>query len=231
MALIRPEGLGLPRGALLCPTGSDLSRGALVRSRGSHICPAGPVLGRIRALSAWAQSQGWHMDPLGPQSEQYSSIGPQSEGPETFSNFRPRRSDQGPAARTRNPKGESGLRRTDQSPQKAKGPARSGPHVTDSSMWDGPGPCRSNQGRGTDQGPVEQIRGAQDETGHRRTRRIGTRGTDQDPPEQTRVPRDEPGPWETNQGLQDPAGRIRARGTNLGSVGLIRALLDYQDPA
>ena len=72
--LIRPEGLGLSPGALLCPTGSELSRGALVRSRGSQICPAGPVLGRLRALSAWVQSQGWHMDPLGPQSEQYWSI-------------------------------------------------------------------------------------------------------------------------------------------------------------
>ena len=28
------------------------------------------------------------MDPLGPQSEQYWSIGPQSEGPETFSSFK-----------------------------------------------------------------------------------------------------------------------------------------------
>ena len=119
--LIRPEGPGLPRGALLCPTGSNLSRGALVRSRGSQICPAGPVLGRIRALSAWAQSQGWHMDPLGPQSEQYWSIGPQSEGPETFSSFRApqdrsgsHRTDQRPAERIRVPQQEPGLQRTNQ---------------------------------------------------------------------------------------------------------------------
>ena len=61
---------------------------------------------------------------------------------------------QGPAARTSDPKGESGPRRTDQGPQNTKGPDRSGPRVTDPSMWDGAGPCRSNHGRGTDQSPV-----------------------------------------------------------------------------
>ena len=125
-ALVRPEGLGLPRGTLLCLTGPDPSHGALVRSRGSQICPAGPVLGRIRVLSAWTQSQGWHMYPLGLQSEQYWNIGPgQIRVPQNRS--APGGTNQGPAARTRDPKGESGLRRTDQSPQRQKDPTDQGP--------------------------------------------------------------------------------------------------------
>ena len=158
-------------------------------------------------------------------------------GPKTFFKFQgpvgqirvpqnrsaPGGTNQGPAARTRDPKGESGFCRTDQSPQKAKGPDRSGPHVTDLSMWEGSGPCRSNQDRarrGTDQGPVGQIRGAQDETGHRRTRtnrdpwdRPGPSGTDQSPTRRTRARK-------TNQGLQDEP---RPCGTDQGPAEPTRA--------
>ena len=116
-ALIRPEGPDFPLGTLLCPTRSDPSRGALVRSRGSQLCPAGPVLGRIRALSAWAQSQGWHMDPLGPQSSLKSIFfkfqGPAGQIRVPQNRSAPDGTNQGPAARTRDPKGESGPRKTD----------------------------------------------------------------------------------------------------------------------
>ena len=141
---------------------------------------------------------------------------------------------QGLAARTRDPKGESGLRRTDQSPQNAKGPDILGLHVTDPSMWDGSGPCRSNQGRGTDQGPVGQIRGTQDETGHRRNRtnrdprdRLGPPGTDQSPTRRTRAPEDKSGLTRRTGALRDGSGPLR---TNQGSIGLIRALLTIRTP-
>ena len=77
-ALIRPEGPGLPRGALLCRLSHGIwsvprGPGSLPRIR--QICPAGPVLGRVRALSAWAQSQGWHMGPLGPNLSSIGALG------------------------------------------------------------------------------------------------------------------------------------------------------------
>ena len=177
---------------------------------------------------------------LDPNLSSIGAVDPNLRAPQDRSGFH--RTDERPAERIRVPQQEPGiqranlgLRRTDQSPQSAKGPDRSGSHVTDPSMWDGSGPCRSNQCRGTDQGPVGQIRGAQVETGHRRTRTNRDPRDRPGPPGQTRVPRDETGPRKTNQDLQDKPGPCGDgsghRGTNQVSIGLIRALLDYQDPA
>ena len=112
-----------------------------------------------------------------------------------------RRNESGSRSKNQGSKGRIRARRTDHSPQNAKGPDRSGPHVADPSMWDGSGPCRSNQGRGTDQDP-------------------------RDRPESHET--DEPGPRKTNQGLQDEPGPC---GTDQGPAEPTRALLDYQDPA
>ena len=139
-ALIRPAGpWSFLRGPdpswrpWFAPWGPVLSHGiwSVPRGPGSlprirQICPAGPALGRVRALSAWAQSQGWHMDPLGPQSEQYWSIGIQGsiwliralldyQDPAwpfktSQAESRPRGMDQGTAGRTRASQDESGLR-------------------------------------------------------------------------------------------------------------------------